>query len=116
VRLRFFGLFFFILVGVSLFFSTRVVNAGWVNGYYRSNGTYVQGYYRSNPNGLRYDNYSYKPSQPLYNPSYGSYNTYKWNTPSWNTQSDYYTGLNSYRSSNYGSDYGSSLWRNSWDW
>ena len=86
------------LVAILLFSVAEVASAAWVNGYYRSDGTYVRGHYRSNPNGLNYDNYSYKPSQPRYNDSYGKYNTYKWNTPSYNTQRDYYTGYNSYRS------------------
>lgn len=80
--------------------NAQIALAGYVRGYYRSNGTYVQPYYRSNPNGLRYDNYSYKSYQPLFNNSYGRYNTYKWNTPSWSWQSDYYTGLNYYNSYN----------------
>lgn len=31
----------------------------WVNGYYRSNGTYVKGHYRSSPDGNPYNNWSY---------------------------------------------------------
>ena len=31
--------------------------AGWVNGYYRKNGTYVRGHYRSNPDGIKSNNY-----------------------------------------------------------
>ncbi len=31
----------------------------WVNGYYRSSGTYVQGHYRSNPDGNPYNNWSF---------------------------------------------------------
>lgn len=88
-------LFSMTLVGINS------ASAGYVNGYYRSDGTYVRGYYRSNPNGLNYDNYSYKPSQSLYNNSYKKYNTYKWNTPSYRTQSDYYTGYNSYLNNHY---------------
>ena len=30
----------------------------WVNGHYRSNGTYVDGHYRSSPNQYKRDNYS----------------------------------------------------------
>jgi len=78
-----------------------VAHAGYVSGYYRSNGTYVRPHYRSNPNGLRYDNYSYRSYQPLYNSSYGKYSTYRWNTPSYYWQSNYYSGLNSYRFNNY---------------
>lgn len=31
--------------------------AGWVNGYYRKDGTYVRGHYRSNPDGYKWNNY-----------------------------------------------------------
>jgi hypothetical protein len=68
--------------------------AQWVNGHFRSNGTYVMPYYRTPANGIAYDNLSYRgyPSQqpgyvaprsysldfswsrPMPLPSYGSYN------------------------------------------
>lgn len=67
-----------------------------VRGYYRSNGTYVQPHVRSNPNGLKYDNYSWTPSQGLYNKSYGARGT-TWDTPTWTTDPDYYTGLQLYQ-------------------
>lgn len=87
------------VLGVLGFFGFAFVStaeAGWVNGYYRSDGTYVQGHYRSNPNGLRYDNYSYDGGS-LYNPSYydSSYGS-SWRTPAWQTQDDYWTGYDSY--------------------
>jgi len=50
-----------------------------VKGYYRSIGTYVQPHVRSNPNGLKYDNYGYRPSQGLYNKSYSGGSSY-WKT------------------------------------
>lgn len=86
------------IVLVASFFAPSQAEATYVNGYYRSNGTYVEPHYRSNPNGLTYDNYSYR-SGSMYNstyqsPSYGS----SWNTPSYTTQPDYYSGYNSYRS------------------
>src|SRR6266702_1923346 len=43
--------------------------ADWVNGHFRSNGTYVAPYYRTPANGIPYDNLSYRgyPSQqPCY--------------------------------------------------
>ncbi|MDO8259930.1 MAG: hypothetical protein Q7T50_00340 [Candidatus Magasanikbacteria bacterium] len=87
-----------IIAGVS-----SKAEAVYVNGYYRSNGTYVQPYYRSAPNGLRYDNYSYKPNQPRYNSSYYSCcRSSNWYTPSYTWQNDYYSGYNSYRYRNYG--------------
>ena len=48
------------LIGFFLFLTFAYsVSAGWVNGYYRSNGTYVQGYWRTEPNYYKYDNYSF---------------------------------------------------------
>lgn len=44
----------------------------YVNGYYRSNGTYVQPHYRTDPNNTRLDNYSTKGN---YNPYTGKYGT-----------------------------------------
>ena len=84
----------------------HAVYASYVRGYTRSNGTYVQPYYRSNPNALRYDNYGYNGGS-LYNPSYTSTRNYSssWYTPSYLTQPDYFTGLNSYRSNHYNSSY-----------
>lgn len=68
-----------------------------VKGYYRSNGTYVAPYVRSNPNGLKYDNYGYKPSQGLYNSTYGTRGT-TWDTPTYITDPNYYTGKSLYDS------------------
>jgi len=57
----------------------------YVQGYYRSNGTYVQPHYRSNPDGYFYNNWSTYPNinpytgrmgtrlTPSYYPSYRSY-------------------------------------------
>jgi len=70
-----------------------------VKGYYRSDGTYVRPYVRSNPNGLKYDNYSWTPSQGLYNKTYGTRGS-SWNTPTWTTDPDYYTGKSIYESNN----------------
>lgn len=39
--------------------SVSSVSAGWVNGYFRSNGTYAQGYWRTEPNYYKWDNYSF---------------------------------------------------------
>ncbi len=51
-----------------LFVSASSVQAVYVNGYYRSNGTYVNGYERSSPNSSPYDNYGYPGN---YNPNTG---------------------------------------------
>lgn len=49
-----------ILVFIFVFLlSTSQVDAGWVNGYYRSNGTYVSGYYKTDPDVYKWNNYSF---------------------------------------------------------
>ena len=85
--------------GIPLFVDAYVS----VRGYYRSDGTYVRPHVRSNPNGLKYDNYSYKPSQGLYNDTYGTRGT-TWDTPTYTTDPDYYEGKSLYESgsSSYG--------------
>ena len=62
-----------------------------VKGYYKANGTYVAPYVRSNPNGLKSDNYGYKPSQGVYNKTYGTRGS-AWDTPTSITDPDYYQG------------------------
>lgn len=64
------------------------VEAGYVNGYYKSNWTYVNSYYRANPNAFKYDNKSYKPSQGLYNKSY-SYPTKNYSSSRYNSKYSY---------------------------
>ena len=66
--------------------------AEWVNGYFKSNGTYVQGYNRSTSNYTVTDNYSYYGNT---NPYTGSIGTNKYKN---NTTSGYYNG--------YSTDYG----------
>lgn len=70
-----------------------------VSGYYKTNGTYVAPYVRSNPNGLKYDNYGWKPSQGLYNSSFGTRGS-SWDTPTWVTDPYYYEGKSIYQSNN----------------
>jgi len=72
-----------------------------VKGYYKSNGTYVAPYVRSNPNGLKYDNYSYTPSQGLYNKTYGTRGA-EWDTPTYITDPNYYQGKALYESGSSG--------------
>lgn len=72
----------------------------WVNGYYRSNGTYVQGHYRSSPDGNPYNNWSYPGNTNPYTgvTATGNPNTYL---------NNYYGSLGSSGSS-YSSGYTSS--------
>ena len=81
----------------SFFFIDHVDAYVKVKGYYRKDGTYVRPHVRSDPNGLKYDNYSWTPSQGLYNSSYGS-GGYEWNTPTWITDPNYYEGKALYES------------------
>lgn len=96
---------FAFFVSLMLFVSIGVnsINAYTsVRGYYKSNGTYVNSYVRSNANGIRYDNYSYKAYQPSYNSSYYSTGrSSNWYTPSYYTDSTYYTGRSIYNSYRY---------------
>lgn len=104
-----------------LFFSSiPFVSASvYVNGYYRSNGTYVQPHYRSSPDSSPYNNYSYpgntnpytgvtatgNPDTYLsnyYNNSSGSSYTYTSPSPSYTTITGGYTmGATVYCNSGY---------------
>lgn len=70
-------LFLAVLVGSMLF--SYSAQAGYVKGYYRSNGTYVQPYYRTNPDNNFYNNYSTRGNYNPYTGSYGkkTYPTYR---------------------------------------
>jgi len=78
-----------------------------VKGYYRKNGTYVKPHVRSNPNGLKSDNYGYKPSQGVYNKTYGTKGA-KWDTSTTITDPDYYEGKSLYESGTVPPSYNSS--------
>lgn len=71
-----------------------------VKGYFRKDGTYVRPHVRSNPNGLKYDNYGWTPSQGLYNKTYGTRGSY-WDTPTYITDPYYYKGKSLYESGAY---------------
>lgn len=98
----------FVIIFIATLFVAPTFNsveAVYVSGYYRSNGTYVQPYYRSRANAYTYDNYSYK--SPSYSNGYGYNNSYysgrsyssSWYTPTYN-DSDYYSGYSYYRYNN----------------
>jgi len=96
----------FLSIGIFLISFSSAFAYVSVKGYYRSNGTYVAPYVRSNPNGLKYDNYSYTPSQGLYNSTYGTRGS-TWDTPTYVTDPDYYIGKSLYESGLSGSSYSS---------
>ena len=75
----------FALIGLvfALAFSTAASADEYVNGYYRSNGTYVQPHYRSSPNGTTLDNYSTKGNVNPYTGQPGTRNPYPSYSPSY---------------------------------
>lgn len=91
-----------LFITLSMFVFANITNA-YVNvkGYYRKDGTYVSPHVRSNPNGLKYDNYSWTQSQGLYNETYGTRGA-EWDTPTYVTDPDYYTGQQLYQSGSSG--------------
>ena len=50
------------------FFITSLVEAGWVRGYFRKDGTYVRPYLRTKPDGNPFNNYSFPGN---FNPNTG---------------------------------------------
>jgi hypothetical protein len=64
---------------LSSFWAVAQVNPqnNYVDGYYKSDGSYVEGHYRTNPNGTVYDNYS---TYPNVNPYTGQQGTKYQNT------------------------------------
>ncbi len=66
----------------------------YVNGYYRSNGTYVQPHYRTSPNNTVYDNWS---TYPNVNPYTGQTGTKNYNNS--------FQGNSSYYNNNYYNTY-----------
>ncbi len=51
---------YFTIALALLTLSTTSIASVYVQGYYRSNGTYVQPHIRSNPDGIKSINYSYR--------------------------------------------------------
>jgi hypothetical protein len=61
----------------------------WVNGYYRSDGTYVKGHWRTAPNLRKDDNYSYNgdPNDVWNDRSF--YNQYGYDPEPWDNESPF---------------------------
>ena len=60
-----------ILIAFSLLIGSAYADT-YVNGYYKSNGTYVKPYYRTNSNNTVDDNYSTRGNRNPYTGSYGT--------------------------------------------
>jgi hypothetical protein len=89
--------FFLTLALIAFSFVTFSQSTVYVNGYYRSNGTYVQPHYRTSPNSTVYDNWSTYPNVNPYTGSVGTrYYQYNSGYPSYNYSNSYYnSGYNS---------------------
>jgi hypothetical protein len=92
--------FFYISVATQVFAYTY-----WVDGYYRSNGTYVNGYYRTSPDMYKWNNISFDNN---WNDAYNDntyYRTYGYDPEPLDTDyiSDYSTDY--YYNNNYDSSY-----------
>ncbi len=89
-----------IALAALLFFATAATAGEYVNGYFRSDGTYVQGHWRSSPDSSYNNNYSTKGN---YNPYTGQKGTQR---PTWNDNSPTYNqrtyGDPGYSDYNYG--------------
>jgi len=75
------NLFFSLIAFLLVTFVVGTIQAEWVNGYTKNNGTYVNGYNRSDSNDTVRDNYSYKGNTNPYTGSEGT-NYYRNNSTS----------------------------------
>lgn len=105
-----------LILPLSLIFVSKV-HAGWVSGYFRSDGSYVGGYYRTEPNYYKWDNYSFDNDwSDIYNDNswyrgYG-YDPEPWDDDYVSSYSQNYYYDNSYDYDDYDYSWSSS----SWDW
>jgi hypothetical protein len=63
-------------LGLLFMATTALAHDVYVNGYYRSDGTYVQPYYRTRPNSTTLDNYSTKGNVNPYTGQPGTHDPY----------------------------------------
>lgn len=100
-------LVFAFIFGATLTFNTQSAQAGYVSGYYKSNGTYVSGYYRNSSSTFS--------TSSSYTPSYSS--TYSTRTyPSYKSglkyQSGYYRSNGTYVQGHYKTYADGNTWNN----
>jgi hypothetical protein len=86
-----FGVIALVVVGFLLIGSVQLFGDVWVNGYYRSDGTYVQSHYRSNPDNTITNNWSYPGNtNPHTGKTANSYNSNYWDNNNYGIYEDYY--------------------------
>lgn len=84
-------------VAVLVLVSPMTVRADqYVNGYFKSDGTYVQGHYRSNSDGYGYNNYSAKGNVNPYTGQRGYSDPYKMPEPSYGNHGRWNGGVNNF--------------------
>lgn len=114
--------FFLLIFGLTFFlFNVQVADAGWVNGYFKSNGTYVNGYYRTEPDYYKWNNYSFNND---WNDAYNDrswYKDYGYDPEPWDDEyvgSTYnsYDYYDSYDYNSYDYDYYDSYDYYDWNW
>jgi len=94
-----------ILLSFVLLVAPQSTQAGWVNGYFRSDGTYVNGYYRTELNYYKWDNLSWDGdwSDSLNDKSW--YRDYGYDPEPWDNEIPNYSYWNTYDSYNHSYDY-----------
>ncbi len=111
----FLALIFFVAFNVIFSLSPNIINAGWVDGYWRSNGTYVSGYYRTEPDAYKWNNYSFDND---WSDSYNDntwYRNYGYDPEPFDN--DYVSSYSrNYYYDNYYDDYDYNDYDSDWDW
>ena len=69
----------------------------YVDGYFKSDGTYVPPHFRSSPNSTKLDNYSTRGNANPYTGKEGTKNPYSYPSPSYGTGSSGYPGYQGYK-------------------
>ena len=95
-------------LGLLFMATTALAQDVYVNGYYRSDGTYVQPHYRSAPNNTILDNWSTKGNVNPYTGQPGTVDPYSGSSNPYGGLSNPYSG-NSGLYGGYGNPYGGGL-------
>ncbi len=100
-----------ILLTIVLFAAMGTFAQTYVNGYYKSNGTYVESHYRSSPNNTKLDNWSTYGNVNPYTGAVGTRTYTDYNN--YGSKNNSYYSYPSYNSNNYNSLYSNSYYYSS---